>query len=75
MPKDSHVTMTGMVVDVHPGGQFRVEIETGEVTTQITARLCGKMRKHRIRVILGDKVDVGLSPYDLTHGIITFRHK
>lgn len=75
MPKDSHVTVTGTVTDVHPGGQFRVEIPTGSSMTEITARLCGKMRKNRIRVILGDRVDVGLSPYDLSHGIITFRHK
>ena len=72
MPKDSHVCLTGTVSDVHPGGQFRVTMLNG---VEVTARLCGKMRKNRIRVILGDEVDVSLSPYDLTHGIITFRHK
>lgn len=76
MPKDSHVQVSGRVVDVHPGGQFRIEIETeSDKKAYVTAKLCGKMRKHRIRVILGDRVDVGLSPYDMTHGIITFRHK
>jgi translation initiation factor IF-1 len=75
VPKDSHVTMSGRIVTVHPGGQFKVEIDTTHGTTFVTAKLCGRMRKHRIRVILGDKVDVGLSPYDMSHGIITFRHK
>lgn len=75
MPKDSHVVVEGTVVDVHPGGQFRVEVESDSKVLYVTAKLCGKMRKHRIRVILGDRVEVGLSPYDLTHGIITFRHK
>jgi len=72
MPKDSHVQITGTISDVHPGGQFAVTLETG---ISVTARLCGKMRKNRIRVILGDTVEVSLSPYDLTHGIVTFRHK
>jgi translation initiation factor IF-1 len=72
MPKDSHITLKGVISDVHPGGQFKVTLDTG---TDVTARLCGKMRKNRIRVILGDEVEVSLSPYDLTHGIVTFRHK
>ena len=72
MPKDSHVQMTGVISNVHPGGRFAVTLENG---MDVTAQLCGKMRKNRIRVILGDKVDVALSPYDLTHGIVTFRHK
>lgn len=76
MPKDSHVQISGTIVDVHPGGQFRVELESDrEDKSYVIARICGKMRKHRIRVILGDRVDVGLSPYDMSHGIITFRHK
>lgn len=72
MPKDSHVQLMGRVSNVHPGGQFSVTMENG---VEVTARLCGKMRKNRIRVILGDEVEVSLSPYDLTHGIITFRGK
>lgn len=72
MPNDSHVTMPGTISDVHPAGQFEVKLDVGNV---VTARLCGRMRKNRIRVILGDRVDVSMSPYDLTHGIITFRHK
>lgn len=75
MPKDSHVQVSGRIITVHPGGQFKVEIDTNNGKAYVTAKLCGKMRKHRIRVILGDEVDIGLSPYDMTHGIITFRHK
>lgn len=73
MPKDSHVQLTGQVIDVFPSGQFKISLEGGDQS--VLARLCGRMRKNRIRVLLGDKVDVSLSPYDLTHGIITFRHK
>ena len=72
MPKDSHVQVTGEISNVYPSGQFEVKLESGMV---ISAKICGKMRQNRIRVILGDKVDVALSPYDLTHGIVTFRHK
>lgn len=72
MPKDDHIHLSGSVEKVHPGGQFSVSLENGNT---VTARLCGKMRKNRIHVILGDKVDVALSPYDLSHGFITFRHK
>lgn len=72
MPKDCHVQVTGTVSNVHPGGQFEIQLDTGMM---VMARICGKMRKNRIRVILGDMVDVSLSPYDLTHGIVTFRHK
>jgi translation initiation factor IF-1 len=72
MPRDSHVKMSGKVTDVHPGGQFTVELEQGHA---VKAKLCGDMRKNRIRVILHDLVDVALSPYDLSHGIITYRYK
>ena len=74
MPKDSHVQVTGTVTDVYKGGQFGIVLDNMK-DTKITAKICGKMRKHRIRVIMGDRVDVALSPYDMTHGIITFRHK
>ena len=74
MPKDSHIQVTGVVADVYKGGQFGIILDS-PADTKITAKICGKMRKHRIRVIMGDKVDVSLSPYDMTHGIITFRHK
>lgn len=72
MPKDSHVKLSGVIETVHPGGQFKVILENG---AEVKAQLCGQMRKNRIRVILGDKVEVAMSPYDLTHGLITFRFK
>lgn len=76
MPKDSHIQVTGVVTDVYKGGQFGIQLDNmPNGAAKITAKICGRMRKHRIRVIMGDKVDVSVSPYDMTHGIITFRHK
>lgn len=72
MSRDDHVKLEGVVTDVYAGGQFNVETDAG---THVRAQLCGRMRKHRIRVILGDRVTVALSPYDLTHGMIVYRSK
>ena len=55
-----------------PNAQFRVELETGQ---EILAHISGKIRKHYIRVLVGDEVKVELSPYDLTKGRITYRSK
>lgn len=55
-----------------PNAQFRVELENGHT---VLAYLSGKMRKYYIRVLLGDRVKVDVSPYDLTRGRITYRHK
>jgi translation initiation factor IF-1 len=70
--RDDHLNLEGVVTNVFAGGQFEVETETG---AKVRAQLCGRMRKYRIRVILGDRVTVALSPYDLTHGMIVFRAK
>ncbi len=70
--REDHVTVEGVVTEVFAGGQFRVKTDAGAV---VRAQLCGRMRKFRIRVILGDRVQVALSPYDLTHGMITYRSK
>ena len=70
--RDDHVKLEGVVTQVYAGGQFEVETESGHV---VRAQLCGRMRKFRIRVILGDRVTVALSPYDLTHGMIVYRSK
>lgn len=59
-------------MDTMGGGFFSVQVEEGRV---LRARLSGKMRQNHIRVIPGDKVKVAVSPYDLTHGMITFRSK
>ena len=62
----------GEVVEKLPNAMFRVKLENEH---EIIARLAGKMRKFRIRVMPGDKVAVEMTPYDLTKGRITFRHK
>lgn len=72
MSRDDHVRLDGLVTEVFAGGQFEVKTDAGAV---VRAQLCGRMRKNRIRVILGDRVTVALSPYDLTHGMIVFRAK
>jgi translation initiation factor IF-1 len=70
--RDDHIKLNGVVSQVFAGGQFEVTTEAGAA---VRAQLCGRMRKFRIRVILGDRVTVALSPYDLTHGMIVFRDK
>ena len=72
MAKDDLIQLEGKVTDVTGGGNYKIELENG---VNITARLCGKMKRFKIRVIVRDKVTVGVSPYDPTHGLITFRHK
>ncbi|HJK97904.1 MAG TPA: translation initiation factor IF-1 [Polyangiaceae bacterium LLY-WYZ-14_1] len=70
--RDDHVKVEGRITNVYAGGQFEVETEAGAT---VRAQLCGRMRKFRIRVLLGDWVTVALSPYDLSHGMIVFRAK
>ncbi|RWZ79572.1 MAG: translation initiation factor IF-1 [Candidatus Chaera renei] len=66
------IKLTGTVVEALPGAQFKVELENGHT---IIAHVSGKMRKHYIRLVRGDKVEVELTPYDLTKGRISFRLK
>ena len=66
------IELTGTIVETLPGTQFRVELENGH---KIIAHVAGKMRKHFIRILPGDKVLVELSPYDLTRGRIIYRYK
>lgn len=70
--RDDHIKLDGVVSEVFAGGQFEIATDSG---AKVRAQLCGRMRKYRIRVILGDRVTVALSPYDLTHGMIVFRAK
>ncbi len=70
--RDDHVKLEGMISQVFAGGQFEVSTDAGAT---VRAQLCGRMRKFRIRVILGDRVTVALSPYDLSHGMIVYRAK
>ena len=72
MAKDDLIKFDGIVVDVFAGGKFQVELDNGKV---VTARIAGKMRQHHIRVIRGDRVTVGLSPYDISHGLILSRER
>jgi translation initiation factor IF-1 len=66
------IELQGTVVDCLPGTQFKVRLDNGH---EVLAYLSGKMRRYYIRVLLGDKVLVELSPYDLTRGRITYRFK
>ena len=70
MSKEDQIEMQGKVVETLPNTMFRVELENGHV---VTAHISGKMRKHYIRILTGDKVTVELTPYDLTKGRITYR--
>ena len=72
MPKGDHIEMRGVVKDTLPNTMFRVELENGH---EILGHTAGKMRKNRIRVLVGDEVLVELTPYDLTKGRITYRFK
>lgn len=72
MAKEDTIDMEGVVNEVLPDTRFRVDLENGHT---IIAYLAGKMRKHRIRILAGDKVSIELTPYDLSKGRITFRHK
>ncbi len=70
MAKEDVLQMEGTVVETLPNTVFRVELENGHI---VTAHISGKMRKHYIRILTGDKVTVELTPYDLTKGRITYR--
>ena len=70
MAKEEAITTEGVVVEVLPGTMFRVKLGNGHV---LLAHISGKMRKHFIRIVPGDKVTVEMSPYDLTKARITFR--
>ena len=72
MPKEDTIEMEGTVNEVLPDTRFRVALDNGHV---IIAYMAGKMRKHRIRILAGDKVSLEMTPYDLTKGRITSRHK
>ena len=72
MAKQDVMELEGIVVDTLPNAQFKVKLENGH---EIIAHVSGKIRMHYIRILPGDRVTLELSPYDLTRGRITFRHK
>jgi translation initiation factor IF-1 len=70
MAKEDNIEMEGTVIETLPNTTFRVELENGHI---VTAHISGRMRKHYIRILTGDKVTVQLTPYDLSKGRITYR--
>ncbi|HLS88368.1 MAG TPA: translation initiation factor IF-1 [Sphingobacteriaceae bacterium] len=72
MAKRDVIEVEGTVVEPLPNGMFRVELENGH---RILAHASGKIRMHFIRILPGDRVTLELSPYDLTRGRITYRHR
>ncbi len=72
MSKEDLIRIEGKISDATGGGIYQILLENGHT---ISARLSGKMKRFKIRIIVGDKVTVGVSPYDPSHGIITHRQK
>ena len=72
MPKEATLTVQGTVVECLPNATFKVQLENEHVILGI---ISGKIRKFNINILLGDRVDIELTPYDLTKGRITYRHK
>lgn len=70
--EEDKIQVEGLVVEALPGTQFRVRLDNGH---EVLAYLSGKMRKYYIRILLGDRVKVDMTPYDLTRGRITYRSK
>jgi translation initiation factor IF-1 len=71
-PKEDAIVLEGTVVEPLPNAMFKVELENGH---QVLAHSSGKMRMHRIRILPGDRVQVEITPYDLSRGRITYRYK
>jgi translation initiation factor IF-1 len=71
-PKEDAIVLEGMILESLPNAMFRVELENGH---KVLAHISGKMRMHYIRILPGDKVQVELTPYDLSRGRITYRYK
>ncbi len=70
--KDGVIEVEGTIVEALPNAMFRVKLDNGH---EIIAHTSGRMRKNRIRVLLGDKITVEMTPYDLSKGRIILRHK
>lgn len=72
MPKEDTIEVIGTVIKVLPATMYRIKLENGH---ELLGHISGKMRKHFIKITTGDRVTVEMSPYDLTKGRITFRHR
>ncbi len=71
--KEELIALAGVVIDQQPNAYFKVKVNDSDHI--VLATISGRMRRNRIRILMGDRVDVELSPYDLTKGRITYRHK
>jgi translation initiation factor IF-1 len=71
-PKEDAIVLEGKILESLPNAMFKVELDNGH---EVLAHISGKMRMHYIRILPGDKVQVELTPYDLTRGRITYRYK
>lgn len=72
MSKEDLLEFPGVVLELLPNAMFRVKLDNGH---EVLAHTSGRMRKNRIRVLAGDRVNVEMTPYDLTKGRVTFRYK
>lgn len=72
MARDDLASFDGKVTDLKGGGVYHVFLDNG---VSVGAKLCGKMKRFKIKVVVGDRVTVGVSPYDPSHGMILHRHK
>jgi translation initiation factor IF-1 len=72
MSKEEGIEMEGVVIEALPNTTFRVQLENGHI---VIGHISGRMRKNNIRILMGDRVTVQLTPYDLTKGRITFRNR
>jgi len=72
MSREDSIELEGTVVDVYPSGMFKIEITSEH---SVLAHLAGRLRRNKIRVLNGDRVTIEVSPYDLSKGRITFRHR
>jgi translation initiation factor IF-1 len=73
LAKDDLIPAEGLIIDKQPNAFFKVQLDNTEHV--VLAQISGKMRKNRIRILVGDRVSVELTPYDLTRGRITYRYK
>jgi translation initiation factor IF-1 len=72
MPKEDSIEVMGKVVEKFRAGMFSIELDVGKT---VLATMAGRLRRNRIKIMNGDKVSLELSPYDLTKGRITYRHR
>ena len=72
MAKDDLASFDGKVTDLRGGGVYLITLDNGFA---VGAKLCGKMKRFKIKVVVGDRVTVGVSPYDVAHGLILHRHR